>query len=41
MQARVWQHPVDHAPSVTAPDVVTNIILEAIQESAQSQREDL
>jgi pimeloyl-ACP methyl ester carboxylesterase len=41
MQARVWQHPVDHAPSVTAPDVVTNIILEAIHESAQSQREHL
>jgi pimeloyl-ACP methyl ester carboxylesterase len=40
MKARVRQHPVDHAPSVTAPDMVTNIILEAINESGQSQRGD-
>jgi pimeloyl-ACP methyl ester carboxylesterase len=40
MKARVRQHPVDHAPSVTAPDLVTNIILEAINESGQSQRGD-
>ena len=39
MKARVRQHPADHAPSVTAPDVVTDIILEAIRESGQSQRE--
>jgi len=30
MKARIRQHPVDHAPSVTAPDLVTDIILEAI-----------
>jgi pimeloyl-ACP methyl ester carboxylesterase len=40
MKARVRQHPVDHAPSVTAPDIVTDIILEAIRELDQSQRED-
>jgi len=37
MQARVRQHPVDHAPSVTAPDLVTDIILEAISESGRNQ----
>ncbi len=40
VKARVRQHPVDHAPSVTAPDIVTDIILEAIRESGQSQREN-
>jgi pimeloyl-ACP methyl ester carboxylesterase len=40
MKARVRQHPVDHAPSVTAPDLVTDIILEAISESGGSQRGD-
>jgi pimeloyl-ACP methyl ester carboxylesterase len=40
MEARVRQHPVDHAPSVTAPDIVTDIILEAIRESGRSPRED-
>jgi len=38
MKARVRQHPVDHAPSVTAPDVVTDIILEAIGESGRNRR---
>jgi pimeloyl-ACP methyl ester carboxylesterase len=33
MKAQVRQHPVDHTPSVTAPDVVTNIILEASRRS--------
>jgi hypothetical protein len=40
MKARVRQHPVDHAPSVTAPDIVTDVILEAIRESGRSPRED-
>jgi pimeloyl-ACP methyl ester carboxylesterase len=40
MKARVRQHPVDHAPSVTAPDLVTDIILEAISESIRSPRGD-
>jgi hypothetical protein len=30
MQARVRSHPVDHAPIVTAPDLVVDIIREAI-----------
>jgi pimeloyl-ACP methyl ester carboxylesterase len=40
MKARIRQHPVDHAPSVTAPDLVTDIILEAIGESGRSPRGD-
>jgi pimeloyl-ACP methyl ester carboxylesterase len=32
MQARLRSHPVDHAPLVTAPDLVVNIIREAIGE---------
>jgi pimeloyl-ACP methyl ester carboxylesterase len=40
MKARIRQHPVDHAPSVTAADIVTDIILEAISESGRSQRGD-
>ena len=40
MKARIRQHPVDHAPSITAPDIVTDIILEAISESGRSQRGD-
>ena len=35
MRARVRSHPVDHAPSVTAPSVVVDIIREAIAEVAQ------
>jgi pimeloyl-ACP methyl ester carboxylesterase len=30
MKARVREHPVDHAPIVTAPSVVVHIIREAI-----------
>ncbi len=30
MQARVHAHPVDHAPMVTAPDVVLDLLAEAI-----------
>jgi hypothetical protein len=41
MKAQVRQHPVDHAPSVTAPDAVTDIILEAIRESGRNQRRPL
>jgi pimeloyl-ACP methyl ester carboxylesterase len=37
MKAQVRQHPVDHAPSVTAPDIVTDIILEAVHASGRSQ----
>ncbi|HWY48719.1 MAG TPA: alpha/beta hydrolase [Bryobacteraceae bacterium] len=40
MKALIRQHPVDHAPSVTAPDLVTDIILEAIGESGRSRRGD-
>jgi hypothetical protein len=32
MKARVRSHPVDHAPIVTAPSLVVNIIREAIAE---------
>jgi hypothetical protein len=32
MKARVRSHPVDHAPLVTAPAVVVDIIREAIAE---------
>ena len=30
MKARIWSHPVDHTPLVTAPSVVIDIIREAI-----------
>jgi hypothetical protein len=33
MKARVRSHPVDHTPIVTAPDVVTDIILAAVAET--------
>jgi len=33
MRARVRSHPVDHAPSVTAPGLVVEIIREAIRET--------
>jgi pimeloyl-ACP methyl ester carboxylesterase len=32
MQARVRSHPVDHAPLVTAPAVVVDVILEAVHD---------
>jgi pimeloyl-ACP methyl ester carboxylesterase len=32
MQARVHSHPVDHAPIVTAPEVVVDVILEAVHD---------
>jgi hypothetical protein len=31
MKARVYSHPVDHTPIVTAPGVVVDLILEAIR----------
>jgi pimeloyl-ACP methyl ester carboxylesterase len=31
MNAQVRSHQVDHTPSVTAPDVVTDVIVEAVQ----------
>jgi pimeloyl-ACP methyl ester carboxylesterase len=34
MSARVRTHPVDHAPMVTAPAVVVDLILEAVREVA-------
>jgi len=37
MKAQVRQHPVDHAPSITAPDAVTDIILEAISEAGRNK----
>jgi pimeloyl-ACP methyl ester carboxylesterase len=36
MKARVRAHPADHAPIVTAPGAVVDIILEAVRESAAS-----
>jgi hypothetical protein len=33
MRAKVRSHPVDHAPIVTAPALVVDIISEAIRES--------
>jgi pimeloyl-ACP methyl ester carboxylesterase len=38
MKAQTRQHPVDHAPSVTAPDAVTDIILEAISKPGRTQQ---
>jgi hypothetical protein len=32
MKAKVRTHPVDHTPSVTAPSVVVDIIVEAFQD---------
>ena len=34
MHARVRSHPVDHTPIVTAPGVVTDMILDAVRENA-------
>ena len=36
MHARVRSHPVDHAPIVTAPQLVVDIISEAIGEASSS-----
>jgi pimeloyl-ACP methyl ester carboxylesterase len=36
MQARTRSHPVDHAPIVTAPDLVVNLIREAIGETLRA-----
>jgi pimeloyl-ACP methyl ester carboxylesterase len=36
MTARVHSHQVDHAPIVTAPDVVTNVIVEAVRSVSES-----
>jgi pimeloyl-ACP methyl ester carboxylesterase len=33
MRARVRSHPIDHAPLITAPDLVVDIIHEAIEEA--------
>jgi hypothetical protein len=32
MKAKVRPHPVDHTPNVTAPSVVVDIIVEALQD---------
>jgi hypothetical protein len=32
MKARISAHPVDHTPSVTAPGLVVDLILKAVQE---------
>jgi pimeloyl-ACP methyl ester carboxylesterase len=40
MKAQVRQHPVDHTPSITAPNIVTNIVLEAINETSRNRRGD-
>jgi hypothetical protein len=37
MHAHVRSHAVDHTPSVTAPDVVTGVIVEAIQSFSSRQ----
>ena len=36
MKARVRSHPVDHAPIVTAPDLVIDIIREAMAETSKT-----
>jgi pimeloyl-ACP methyl ester carboxylesterase len=41
MKARVRVHPVDHAPMVTAPSVVVDVIREAIAESSRVVRDNL
>ena len=33
MKAHVASHPVDHLPSVTAPELVEKIILDALRQS--------
>ncbi len=37
MKARLWSRPVDHAPIITAPGVVVEIILDAVRNAAPSQ----
>jgi pimeloyl-ACP methyl ester carboxylesterase len=37
MKAQVRQLPVDHTPGVTAPDAVTDIILEAVSKAGRNQ----
>jgi pimeloyl-ACP methyl ester carboxylesterase len=37
MQARVRSHPLDHAPIITAPDVVVDVISEAVRDAAVTQ----
>ena len=37
MEARVRSHRVDHIPTVTAPDVVVDVIREAMRDAAGSQ----
>ena len=37
MRARLRSHPVDHAPMVTAPSYVLDIIREAIDEAAKAE----
>jgi len=32
MKARVHPHPVDHTPSVTAPHLVVDLILDAVRD---------
>jgi pimeloyl-ACP methyl ester carboxylesterase len=34
MKATVRTHPVDHAPLITRPEVVTDILLEAVKSAA-------
>ncbi len=36
MKARIQAHPVDHTPSVSAPNIVADIILDAVRQSADS-----
>jgi pimeloyl-ACP methyl ester carboxylesterase len=40
MKARVRSHPVDHIPSVTAPTVVVNVLLEVLREVVPALRDD-
>lgn len=39
MKAKVRMHPVDHTPSVTAPGVVVDIILEALRDVSRMQND--
>jgi pimeloyl-ACP methyl ester carboxylesterase len=38
MKAQVRPHPVDHTPSVTAPGVVVDLILEALRDTSQEAK---
>jgi hypothetical protein len=38
MRATVHAHPVDHSPMLTAPNIVVDVLLEAIQSTRKNTR---